>query len=244
MDWFSCMKLGHWPKCQELHIYSLSLVPKGVEIELIFALRTVVSEVMANFQNSHIWAWNLAIGQKVPDATQCTSTLFLPQGVDKTRHWVYFRSMDSGFWHTGRFSNLSYLGMKLGHWPKCQKLHLYSLCTPWGQNWAYFYSTDSSFRDTGDFAIFGHETWQLPKVPEIVHILPKLPPSPKVHSVLLYGWPFPRYWQFCIFPLATMLNFNKKFKFEIPKLKEEIFVWIVTGNVQIKFRQKVKFSLS
>ena len=47
-----------------------------------------------------------------------------------------------------------------------------------------------------------------PKVPKLAHTLPILPPSPKFHSVLLYGWPFPRYWQFCIFPLATMLNFN------------------------------------
>ncbi len=31
--------------------------------------------------------------------------------------------------------------MKLGHWPKCQKLHIYSLSTPGGRNWAYFCST-------------------------------------------------------------------------------------------------------
>ena len=44
---------------------------------------------------------------------------------------------------------LPYLGMKLGHWPKCQKLHIYPLSTPGGRNWAYFCSTDSGFRDTG-----------------------------------------------------------------------------------------------
>ena len=49
-------KLGHWSKFQKLHIYSLS-TPEGVEIELIFALRTVVSEILAYFQNCHIWAW-------------------------------------------------------------------------------------------------------------------------------------------------------------------------------------------
>ncbi len=57
-------------------------------------------------------------------------------------------------------------------------------------------------------AIFGHETWPSDKVPEIAHILSKLPLSPKAHFFLLYGWPFSIYWQFCLFPLGTMLNFN------------------------------------
>ncbi len=34
-------------------------LPYGVEIELIFALRAAVSEIRADFQNYHIWAWNL-----------------------------------------------------------------------------------------------------------------------------------------------------------------------------------------
>ena len=67
-------------------------------------------------------------------------------------------------------------------------------------------------------AIFGHENWPLAKVPEVAHILLKLPSSAKFHSVLFYGgWPFPRCWQFCLFPLGTisMLNFNLFFtKFE------------------------------
>ena len=32
------------------------------------------------------------------------------------------------------FSKLPYLGMKLGHWPKCQMLHIYSFSTPGGRN--------------------------------------------------------------------------------------------------------------
>ena len=42
------MKLGHLPKGQKLHIYSLS-TPGGGEIELIFALRAAVSEIWADF---------------------------------------------------------------------------------------------------------------------------------------------------------------------------------------------------
>ncbi len=33
-------------------------LPQGVKIELIFALRAVISEIGADFQICHIWAWN------------------------------------------------------------------------------------------------------------------------------------------------------------------------------------------
>ncbi len=46
-------QLGHWPKCQKLHIYSLS-TPGGVEIELIFGLWASVPEIWPDFQNSYI----------------------------------------------------------------------------------------------------------------------------------------------------------------------------------------------
>ncbi len=57
----------------------ISFLPQGVEIELSFALRAAVSKIQANFQNSHIWAWNLASGQS---SRSCTYTLFLHQGVE------------------------------------------------------------------------------------------------------------------------------------------------------------------
>ncbi len=51
------------------------------------------------------------------------------------------------------------VGIKLGHWPQCQKLHIYPISTPRGQNWAYFCFTGSGFRDMLWFqiAILGHE---------------------------------------------------------------------------------------
>ncbi len=161
-----------------------SFYPRGGgKIELIFALQAAFSKIWANFQNSHIWAWNLASGQH---SRSCTYTLFLPHGgqierifnlraavswdtgqfsklqnlpsdqssisctytlllLPRGRNWAYFCSTGSGFRVTGPFSKLPYLGMKLGHWPKCQKLHIYSFSTPGGQNWAYFHSTGSGF---------------------------------------------------------------------------------------------------
>ena len=80
-----------------------------------------------------------------------------------------FRSTGSGFWDTGSFSKLSYLGMKLGYWPKFQKLHIYrySFSTPGGQNWAYFRSTGSGFRDywrtDSKSAIFSMKLGHCPK---------------------------------------------------------------------------------
>ncbi len=67
-----------------------------------------------------------------------------PQG----RNWAYFGSTGSVFrdtWDMGHFSKLPYLGMKLGKWPKFQKLHIYSVSTPGGRDWAYLGSTGSGF---------------------------------------------------------------------------------------------------
>ncbi len=69
-------QLGHLPKFQKLHIYSIS--NSGVEIELIFPLWASVSEIHDDFQNFHIWAWNSFIGQS---SRGRTCTLFLPQQV-------------------------------------------------------------------------------------------------------------------------------------------------------------------
>ncbi len=43
------------------------------------------------------------------------------------RNRACFCSTGSGFRGTDRFSKLPYLRMKLGHWPKFQKLHVYFL---------------------------------------------------------------------------------------------------------------------
>ena len=69
------MKLGKLPKFQKLHVYPLST--HRVEIELIFALWAAVSEIWANFQNSHIGAWNLAIGQSSRSCTYMLHDSFM-----------------------------------------------------------------------------------------------------------------------------------------------------------------------
>ncbi len=68
------------------------------------------------------------------------------------QNWAYFLSTSSGFWDTGRFWKLPYLGMKPGIWKKVQKLHMHPLSAPGGPNWAYFRSTGSSFPVTAILA--------------------------------------------------------------------------------------------
>ena len=90
------LKLGKGPKIQKLHMYPLST--PGVEIDVIFALRAAVSQICNNFQNCHIWTWNLVSAQS---ARSCTCTLFLSQG---GRSWAYLASTGSGFRDIGQFS--------------------------------------------------------------------------------------------------------------------------------------------
>ncbi len=52
-----------WPLAKVSAVAHTLFLHQGVEIELIFALRAAVAEIWADFQNCHIWAWNLTIGQ-------------------------------------------------------------------------------------------------------------------------------------------------------------------------------------
>ncbi len=172
------IKPGIW-KSSRSCIWTLFLfLPKGVEMELIFTLWAAVSKIRADFQNYHIWAWNLEFeksarsfiwtllyprgsklssfslyGQrflrygliykivifghetwplaKIPEVAHTVYLVvsFYPRG----RNGGYFRSRSSGFRDMGRFTKLPYLGMKFGHWPKCQKLAIYLLSTLGGE---------------------------------------------------------------------------------------------------------------
>ncbi len=129
-------------------------------------------------------------------------------GPNFDRNLAYFHHRSSGFWDTDRFSKLPYLGMKLGHCPKCQKLHIYSLCTPTRSKLSLFSLYGQRFPGYGPIfkiaiynMIYGHETWQLAKVPEVAHILSLYPrgsiwqlsPSCKFHFIFLYRHPLLSY---------------------------------------------------
>ncbi len=96
----------------------------------------------------------------------CIWTLFLPQRVEIEGFFVL---CGQRFPRYGLTSKLPYLGMKPGIWKKCRKLHMDHLSTTRSRNWAYFLLYGQQFPRYGpifEIAIFGHETWNLKKVPE------------------------------------------------------------------------------
>ncbi len=62
------------------------VAPEGVEIELMFALRTTVSDIWADFQNCHIWALTWQVG-KVPEVAHIHS--FYPRGAKLSLFLLY-----------------------------------------------------------------------------------------------------------------------------------------------------------
>ncbi len=113
--WFS--KLPYWPKFQKWHIYSLSnpgawnseFSPYGQRFPRYCPLFKIFI-FGQEFQKLHIYSLSTLRGW----------------------NWGYFCSSGSGFRDTGHFSKLPYLGMKLGHWPKFHKLHMYTFFLPQG----------------------------------------------------------------------------------------------------------------
>ncbi len=185
----------------------------------MFALQAAVSKIRTNFQNCHdlyIWAWNLASNKR---SRNCIYSLSTPRGWN----WGYFCSTGSSFRNMGWFSKLPYLGMKLGHWPKFQKLHIYSYSTQGSRNWAYFCSSGETWPLTKDpevahipfhpkglklrlFSLYGQRflryelILKIAKVPEVSHILSKLFLTPKFYFVLLYNRSFSRLLRFLVSP--------------------------------------------
>ena len=132
---------------------------------------------------------HLAIDQSSRSTTYILS--FYPRGSKLTLFLLYGQQ----FPRYEAIFKLPYLAMKLCHWTKLQKLHIYSLSTLGDRNWVYFRSMGSSFRDMGQFSklpYLGMKLCHWRKFHKL-HMLPKLPSSPKFHSTWLYGWPFPRY---------------------------------------------------
>ncbi len=113
--WFSKLpylarKLVHWPKFQTWHIYSLS----NPRARNLAHSRSTGSRFRDTGQFSYLGM----------NSKSCTYTLFLPPGGLKLSLFLLYGP---------RFPRYGpYLGMKLGHWPKFEKLHIYSLSTPSG----------------------------------------------------------------------------------------------------------------
>ncbi len=86
---------------------------------------------------------------------------------------------------------------QLGHGPRFQKFHIHTFYPRGGGvKFRLFLLYGEWFPRYGPIfkiAIFGHETWQVAKVPEITHMLSFYPKGLKLSLFLLYGQRFPRY---------------------------------------------------
>ena len=114
------MKLGHWPKLQKLHIYIvLSFYPRGLRLRLFSLYGQLFPRYCPIFKIDIFRheTWPLAKG------TEVAHMLFLAQGV-KIELIFDLHCTWSSFRDTGNFQHCHNLGMKLGHWPKFQKLHI------------------------------------------------------------------------------------------------------------------------
>ena len=261
------MKLCHGQSAKSC-TYTLS-TPGGQNLDHFhspgsgFTLQAAVSEIRADFQNCHIWAWNLAIGHS---ARSCAYSLSTPRGRnwaylhstisgfrDSGRFsklaifgqsctytpmyslptpggwiWVYFRSTGSSFRHMDRFSKLPFFCIKLGHWPKCQKLHIYSLSTPGCRNWAYFHSTGSGFQDTGRFS----------KLP---YLGMKLGHWPKLHILSFYSRGVKIYWAYFHYTMeGWMLHINRYYLSTQGVEFELIFnLWAALSEIRDDFQSSI-----
>ncbi len=156
------MKLGNWQKIQKLHIYSVSAV--GVEIELIFALWAVVSEIQANFQLQYL---GMKL-EKLPKFQMLHIYSLSTSGGPK----FHATGSARGFWHTGQIFETAIFVHETWQLAKFSEVaHIFyfsrgsklSVSSCYGQ-WFLRY------RLAFTIAIFGHGTWQLAKVPEVAHI--------------------------------------------------------------------------
>ena len=126
------------------------------------------------FKISIFGAWNLAIGQSA------RSFKYTPYTTPGGRNWACFHSTGSGFWDTGQFSKLPYLGMKLVT-VKRSRSCTYTLFQPQRVEFELLFalraavSVFSKYGQIFKVVIFGHEIWTLAKVPEVAHTLYKVP---------------------------------------------------------------------
>ncbi len=143
--------------------------------------------------------------------------------------------------------------MKLGHWPKFQKLHIHSISTEGGRNWAYFCSLDIGFRDTDPFSklpSLGRELGHLLKFQKLHIYSLSTPRVSKLNLFSLYGKPFPRYGP--IFKIAIhVFGHETRSLAKVPEVAHIYTLstaggrnWAYMRSTGISFRDMEQFSKS
>ena len=155
------------------------------------------------FKLAKFWHETWPLANLVPEVAHIHP--FHPRGWK----WDYFCSTGSGFHCMSLFVvwKMPYLGMKLSHWPKFQKLHIYYLSNPGGRKLSLFSLYEQRFLRYGSIltAIFGYETCRLAKFAE-------------VEDIYSFSVPGGRNWAYFLFLLH-----GKRFLRYMPIFKSAIF---------------------
>ncbi len=176
-----------WAKFPKV-AHALFFLSQDVEIDHLFALRAAISEIMADFQNCHFWAWNLHAWPlaKIPEVEHILCFL---QGLKKIELILILRAEVSEILADFQNCYISAWIPEVAHtgilffFSKGLKLSLFLLYGQWFPTYGQIFKTD----------LFGHETWQAAKVPEVAQICSFYPRQPKLSLFLLYGQQFLRY---------------------------------------------------
>ncbi len=119
---------------------------------------------------------------------------------------------------------------QLGHWPKFQKLHIHSLCTPGGRNWAYFALCTAVSEIGAGFQNSHIWIWNLAidQSSRSCKYTLFLPRESKLSLFLLYGQLFLRYWAF--FKLAILGHET----WPLAKVQEVAQIFFLSQEVEIE----------
>ncbi len=196
------MKLCHSQKSRSC-TYTLFL-PQWVEIELIFDLWAAVSEIRGDFK---IYIFGHETGPLTKDPEVAHILPFYPSGLKLSLFSLYGQAFPR-YWPIFKIAIFGHGTWQLANVPEVAHI---SPFYPRGSKFSLFFALRAAVSEIwAGFENCHIWAWNLAigqSSRTCTYIHPMLPPSPKFHSVLLYSWLFPRYWQFCIFPLATMFNF-------------------------------------
>ncbi len=173
-----------WPLTKYSEVaYMVSFYPRGLKLSLFLLYGQRFPRYGLIFKIAILGHETCELA-KVPETAHTLS--FYPRGSTPGGwKWAYSCSTDNSFRDTARFSKLPYLDMKLNLVTdkRFRNLHIYTLSTPGGMTLSLFSLCGQQFMRYGPLfktAIFGHEAWLLTKLPEVAHILPKLPPESQI----------------------------------------------------------------
>ncbi len=164
-------------------------LPQGVKIKLNFALQAAVFETRADFQNCHIWAWNLEL-KKVPEVAYAPS--FYPRGSKLSLFLLYWQQ----FPRYGPIFKIAIFGHETWNLKKVPKVVYAISFYPSGSKLSLLLLYGQRFLRYGpifNIAIFGYETWNLKKSAGSCIWTFFLPHGSTLSSFSLYRKPFSRY---------------------------------------------------